>query len=561
MSTSSVATIPAILKQYYQTTPDHTIITLQVSGETDLHLSYRDLICGSAVYAQMFAEAHISPGEVLILILNHGPDLIYAFFGAILHGAIPSIMPFLTEKLSPEQYRGSLSALFDVTLPAGVITFSNFLAEVELTARSFDELKIFLPPQQPENHFIQFNKFRGLERQASDVALLQHSSGTTGLQKGVALTHEAITNQLDSYSQAIDLCAEDVVVSWLPLYHDMGLIAGFILPVLSGVQLVLMSPMDWVKAPYRMLHSVTQYQGTLTWLPNFAFNFCSQKIRTRDLEGVDLSSWRAVINCSEPTIWDSHQQFVERFQPYGLTPRALATSYAMAENVFAVTQSNLNQPLTVDHIDKDIIAAERRAIPSSVKERTIEMLSAGVPIDDTKIRVLDADNYDLAERYIGQIAVKSHCMLTGYYRRPDLTAEAFIDGWYLSGDLGYIADGELFVTGRMKDIIIVGGKNVYPQDLERLVYQVEGVYPGRAVAFGIFSAQSGTEEVVIVAETEVRNVEDRINISNQVRQKVTKGSAIALRIVELVERGWLIKTSSGKPARNANREKYLTLHR
>ena len=561
MSISSVATIPAILKQHYQTIPDHTIITLQVSGETDLHLSYRDLICGSAVYAQMFAEADISPGEVLILVLNHGPDLIYAFFGAILHGAIPSIMPFLTEKLSPEQYRASLSALFDVTLPAGVITFSNFLAEVEQAARSLDELKIFLPPQQRENHFIQFNKFRGLDRQTSDVALLQHSSGTTGLQKGVALTHEAVTNQLESYSQAIDLSVEDVVVSWLPLYHDMGLIAGLILPILSGVQLVLMSPMDWVKAPYRMLHSVTQYQGTLTWLPNFAFNFCSQKIRTRNLEGVDLSSWRAVINCSEPTIWDSHQQFVERFQPYGLTPRALATSYAMAENVFAVTQSNLNQPLTVDHIDKDIFAAERRAVPCSVEERTIEMLSAGVPIDNTKIRVLDADNYDLAERHIGQIAIKSHCMLIGYYHRPDLTAEAFIDGWYLSGDLGYIADGELFVTGRMKDIIIVGGKNVYPQDLERLVYQVEGVYPGRAVAFGIFSAQTGTEEVVIVAETVVRNVEDRINISNQVRQKVTKGSAIALRIVELVERGWLIKTSSGKPARNANREKYLTLHR
>ncbi len=561
MSNSSVATIPAILKQHYQTTPDHTIITLQVSGVADLQLSYRDLIRGSAVYAQMFAEANISPGEVLILILNHGPDLIYAFFGAILHGAIPSIMPFLTEKLSPEQYRASLSALFNVTNPAGVITFPNFFAEVEQAARGSAELKIFLPPHQYKNQHIQFGEFKGLERRETDIALLQHSSGTTGLQKGVALSHDAVTNQLDSYSRAIDLRAEDVVVSWLPLYHDMGLIAGFILPVLTGVRLILMSPLDWVKAPYRMLHSVTQYQGTLTWLPNFAYNFCSQKIRTRDLEGVDLSSWRAVINCSEPTIWNSHQQFIERFQPYGLKQRALATSYAMAENVFAVTQSILDQSVTVDYIDKDIFTAERRAVPSSVEERTIKMLSAGVPIDNTKIRVLDAENHDLAERHIGQIAIKSQCMLTGYYHRPDLSAEAFIDGWYLTGDLGYIAGGELFVTGRMKDIIIVGGKNVYPQDFERLAYQVEGVYPGRAVAFGIFSEQTGTEEVVIVAETEVQDFEERIIIANQVRQKVTKGSAIALRFVELVERGWLIKTSSGKPARSANRKKYLTLFR
>ena len=556
-----MATLPAILKQHYQTTPDHTIITLQVSGEADLQFSYRDLIHGSAVYAQMFAEAKISPGEVLILILNHGPDLVYAFFGAILHGAIPAIMPFLTEKLSPEQYRASLRALFNVTNPVGVITFPEFFAEVEQAAHNLAELKILLPPHQSQIHKIEFNEFKGINRLETAIALLQHSSGTTGLQKGVALSHEAVTNQINSYSRAIDLRADDVVVSWLPLYHDMGLIAGFILPVLSGVPLVLMSPLDWVKAPYRMLHSVTQYRGTLTWLPNFAFNFCSQKIRTRDIEGVDLSSWRAVINCSEPTLWDSHKQFIERFQPYGLDPRALATSYAMAENVFAVTQSNLNQSNTVDHIDKDILAAESRAVPSSVEDCTIGMLSAGFPIDNTKIRVLDADHHDLTERYIGQIAIKSDCMLSGYYRRPDLTAESFTNGWYLTGDLGYITDGELFVTGRMKDIIIIGGKNVYPQDLESLAYQVEGVYPGRAAAFGIFNEQTGTEEVVIIAETDTQDAKERIIIADQVRQQVTKGSAIALRFVELVERGWLIKTSSGKPARNANREKYLTLYR
>lgn len=561
MPNSSVSTLPEILIQHYQTTPNHPIITLQISGEDDQKLTYRDLIHGSVVYAQLFAEAEIHPGEVLILILNHGPELVWAFFGALLHGAIPSIMPFLTEKLSPEQYRASLSALFDVTNPAGVMTFSDFMPELAQAAQNLPKTKILLPPNQSQNLYIDFSACKGLERLEKDIVLLQHSSGTTGLQKGVALSHEAIINQIDSYSRAIDLRADDVVVSWLPLYHDMGLIAGFILPILSGVQLVLMSPLDWVKAPYRMLHSVTRYRGTLTWLPNFAFNFCSQKIRTRDLEGVDLSSWRAVINCSEPTIWDSHQQFIERFQPYGLDPHAVATSYAMAENVFAVTQSNINLPITVDYIDKDIIASENRAVPSSGDECTVEMLSAGIPIDNTQIRIIDVDNLDLAERHIGQIAIKSDCMLTGYYRRPDLTATSFLEGWYLTGDLGYIANGELFVTGRMKDIIIVGGKNVYPQDIERLAYQVEDVYPGRAVAFGIFNEHTGTEDVVIVAESEAQDDDERRIIANHIRQNVTKGSAIALRFVELVERGWLIKTSSGKPARNANREKYLTLFR
>ena len=171
----------------------------------------------------------------------------------------------------------------------------------------------------------------------------QHSSGTTGLQKGVALSHQSVLNQVESYSHVLGFTSQDVVVSWLPLYHDMGLIAGFVMPILAGAQLVLMSPFDWVRAPYRLIQSISQYRGTFTWLPNFAYNFCAAKVRDRDLAGVDLSCLRAVINCSEPVRWESHQRFSERFAPYGLHPEALATCYAMAENVFAVTQSTAGQ--------------------------------------------------------------------------------------------------------------------------------------------------------------------------------------------------------------------------
>ena len=163
---------------------------------------------------------------------------------------------------------------------------------------------------------IDFDSLSGFQREPGDIVLLQHSSGTTGLQKGVALSHQAVFNQLDAYSRSLSLNDEDVLVSWLPLYHDMGLIAGFLMPILSGIPLVLMSPFDWVRAPYKLMQSVTKYHGTLSWLPNFAYNFCAQKVRDRHLEGVDLSSWRAIINCSEPVRWESHWAFYERFKEF-----------------------------------------------------------------------------------------------------------------------------------------------------------------------------------------------------------------------------------------------------
>ena len=189
---------------------------------------------------------------------------------------------------------------------------------------------------------------------------------------------------------------------------------------------------------------------------------------------------------------------------------------------------------------------------------TVEIMSSGRPISNTSVRVLGEKGQDLPERIIGELALQSDCMLTGYYNRPDATKQAFLDGWYLTGDYGYISNGEVFVTGRKKDIIIVGGKNVYPQDIEILVYEVDGVYPGRAVAFGIYDERAGTEEVVLVAEADDISPEQQKNLADRIRQHVTKNSAIALRYVHIVSPKWILKTSSGKPSRLANREKYLS---
>jgi acyl-CoA synthetase (AMP-forming)/AMP-acid ligase II len=551
-------TIPEILIDSYQDVPDQIAIHLLYQDKPPKAVSYHQLFLGSVSFAQALNEANIQPGEVVILILDHGEDLVYAFFGSILHGAIPSIMPFLTEKLSPEKYRHSLQALIEITSPGAIVTDQDFVNDVELAINVSSSIKsVLIASNITRSNDVVPEHYHGSRSSPENIALLHHSSGTTGLQKGVALSHRSIINQLDNYSSAIKLRADDVIVSWLPLYHDMGLIAGFVLPVLSRVPLVLLSPFDWVRAPHKLLRAISEYKGTLSWLPNFAYNFCAQKIRERDLVDIDLSSWRAVINCSEPIHWSSHKMFLERFSPYGFRKDALASSYAMAENVFAVTQGGIDSALTIDIIDGDALRSEQIATPSKKNPKAVKMISSGRCLTNTQLRILDDQGEPLPERKIGEIAINSDCMLTGYYNRPDLTQKSFNDGWYLTGDLGYLVNDELFITGRKKDLIIVGGKNIYPQDVERLAGEVDGVHPGRVVAFGIFNQRTGTEDVVVIAESNLPRLEDRYNIADEIRSVVTKNSDIALRNVNVVERGWLLKTSSGKIARLANKYKYM----
>lgn len=550
-------TLAGSLRAHFQTHPERTAIYLQHAGQADLPISWARLLAGAGGYADLYARRNLQPGEVVVLILEHGEALIDAFYGAILGGQIPAIMPFLTEKLSPERYRADLASLLAVTQPAAIVTSPEFEAEIRLAVAEGSSVRaILLTSEMPTPRVPDFDQLPGLTCSADSIALLQHSSGTTGLQKGVALSHLAVLNQIEAYRAAIRLTDEDVIVSWLPLYHDMGLIAGFLMPILCGLPLVLLSPFDWVRAPQRLFQAVSEYRGTLTWLPNFAYHFCAQKIRERHLEGVDLSSWRAVINCSEPVRRESHELFFEKFKAYGLKASALQTCYAMAENVFGVTQSRLETGPASEQVDQEAFYREHRLAPAEAGRPALWMLSSGQPLANTTLRIVDAKGHSLPERQIGEVALRSNSMLTGYYQRPELSEKALRAGWYLTGDLGYLSNGELFVTGRKKDLIIVGGKNIYPQDLEMLVNQVPGVHRGRTVAFGVFDESQGTEAVVVVAEVEVP-LEAYEALAAEIRQVVAKNSAVVLRNIHLVGPKWLLKTSSGKIARSANREKYL----
>ncbi len=314
-------TFSDLLKAHYESSPDKVCVTILQGSQPDRPVTYHELVHGAAGYVKTLSKNSIQSGDVVLLILQHGIDLLYAYFGAILHGAIPSIMPFLTEKLLPERYRADLAALVSVTQPTSIITYRDFETEVRSALKpGQDSVKTVIVSDQVDGPCLpDFPSFGGLRRKPEDIVLLQHSSGTTGLQKGVALSHQAVINQLTDYGKAIRLNDSDVFVSWLPLYHDMGLIACWLMPILLGYPLVIMSPFEWIRAPYRLLHAVSRYKGTLSWLPNFAYNFCAQKIRLRDLEGVDLSSWRSISNCSEPMRWEAHRAVLRTISRIGFT--------------------------------------------------------------------------------------------------------------------------------------------------------------------------------------------------------------------------------------------------
>ena len=534
--------------------PDDALAILFL--ETDrppIHVTRREFRASSLRCAAALHASGVGPRDLVIIAHTQGLESIYAFWGALLLGAIPSMFPTLTEKLDPGHYMRSMAELTRLSEARAVLTTDAFAPALAALAAcpvygssgwlgraGEDTPPVLASPPAPDA-----------------IAFLQHSSGTTGLQKGVALSHRAVLNQLASYADALALREDDVIASWLPLYHDMGLIAAFIQPLVQGIPLVLMSPFDWVAHPALLLRAIHDARASLCWLPNFAYNHMARRIRQRDSEGLDLSCMRAFINCSEPVRESSHALFCERFAANGVTRAQLGVSYAMAENTFAVTQTPPGQPARVEHIDLERLQRDGVALPVPADApHAAAQVSCGPVIAGSALKAVGADGAALPERRVGELFVRSDCMLTGYYRRPDL--QPFdTDGWYDTGDQGYIADGEVFVIGRTKDLIITAGKNVYPQDIEAAACEIDGVHAGRAVAFGVPDEREGTEVIVLVAEVDTDDPAARAEISTALRAHCVRVTEVALRYVSLVERGWLIKTSSGKTARAANRARWL----
>ncbi len=542
----------------------------------------------TAAIAASLHELGLRPRDLVVIAHTQNLESIFAFWGALRLGAVPSMFPTLTEKLDPQVYMRGLAELTRLSGVAAVMTTDDFAPTLQphLPCPVFGSA--VLKRADPQMGQVSEDIWGVLSSDSvpnsaepapstGKIALLQHSSGTTGLQKGVALTHAAVLNQLAAYSDAISLRENDVVASWLPLYHDMGLIAGFLLPLVQGIPLVLMSPFDWVQHPALLLRAIHDHRATLCWLPNFAYNHCARRIRQRDSDGLSAASMRLFVNCSEPVRADSHALFLKRFAANGVRPEMLGVSYAMAENTFAVTQTPPGRAARLDYVELGALASgyakvigvdeggadeERcdalqkvRRTGATGEAATLPRVSCGPPIPGTELRVLDDDGRPLPDRFVGQIAIRSDCLLTGYYRRDDL--HPFTPGgWFLTGDRGYVANGELFVVGRAKDLIINAGKNIYPGDIEAIVNEVAGVHAGRAVVFGVPDEREGTELVAVVAETRATDAAERQAITRAIRAAVAQQAAVTVSYVHLVGPRWLLKTSSGKLARAANRDKW-----
>jgi acyl-CoA synthetase (AMP-forming)/AMP-acid ligase II len=473
-------------------------------------------------------------------------------------GAIPAILAFPNPLLHPDKFRQGIEGMSRrsgldwilterelqpvlepfVTGSGSTIRGLHFPLEWQPYLGDQRRLQEYSPPLLP-----------------TDPLLLQHSSGTTGLQKPVLLSHNAVLEHVKRYAEAISLTNSDKIVSWLPLYHDMGLIAAFHLPLIFGIPSIQIDPFQWVMAPSLLLEAITQERATVTWLPNFALNMMAFKVRDEDLNEVDLSSLRLIVNCSEPVRYESHENFIKRFQVYGLRPTALSACYAMAETTFAVTQTPIGLAPTAVAVDR-VSLARGKVEPVTEGAPSRICVSSGKPIEGCEVRIVDENRFDVAPGSVGEIAITSATMFSGYRNYPEKTADVLCDGWYYSGDYGFQVDGELFVIGRKKDIIIVGGNNIYPEDVEDAVGAVPGVIPGRVAAIAEENSELGTEHVAVIAETAVTSEHDRKALRLEI-VKAGMGSGITIAHVYLVPPRWLIKSSAGKPSRAGSREKLL----
>ncbi len=388
-----------------------------------------------------------------------------------------------------------------------------------------------------------------------DIAFLQHSSGTTALKKGVQLSYGAVAVQIASYAAVLQLDAADRIATWLPLYHDMGLIACLVLPLTLGLTIVSMDAFEWVSRPEMLLDAIEAHRCTHVWLPNFAFHHLCRTAASESR--CDLSRVKAFIDCSEPCKPETFDLFAETFAHAGVRREQLQTCYAMAEAVFAVTQTRLHSVPTVLTVDRSALVDQGLAAPPHDGASVVRLLSVGEPIPGMEVQIVDPAGDPLPPGRVGEVAIRGRSLFSGYFRNETATRESFFGEWYRTGDTGLISNGELYILGRLKELIIIYGKNLYCHDIEFICNQVDGVKRGRCVAVGNYDETIGSEELVIIAETEERDRDKWRDIHRNLKNALVTTINISPCDIRIVEPGWLVKSTAGKIARGENLRKYL----
>ena len=547
-------TIVDAFRWHLERHPEREHIRLLDGDETLETMSYGGLWKAANAVAQGLVASGIGRGDTVALMLPTGSAFFQTFLGAMLVGAVPvPLYPPLRWSEIEEHVRGRAAILANcvakmlVTVPEAMF-FGRVARQIlpELRAVvSVDDLRIA------------GEKARVTPVYGSDTAMLQYTSGSTGDPKGVILSHDNLLANIRIMGAAAKVTSQDRFVSWLPLYHDMGLIGAWLATMYFAVPLVLMSPTSFLANPARWLRAIHRYGGTISAGPNFAYEIAASKIRDEDVEGLDLHAWRIAFNGAEPVRAATLGRFATRFARYGFDRRALTPVYGLAESAVGLAFPPLGRGPLIERIDALALARNGNAVLVTDATRSvIETVSCGSPLAGYDLRVVDDGGREAPERREGRIEFRGPSATVGYYRNAEATATLFHDGWLDTGDVGYIATGELFLTSRAKDLIKRGGHNIHPYDLEAAVGDIAGIRKGCVAVFGTPDRTSGTDRVIVVAETNHTETAARAAL----RDRIMALSAIHLGgpadEVRLVRARTVLKTSSGKIRRAACRALY-----
>jgi len=556
----------------------HLLITEDTGGmERNATLTFGELYAAGERFAAELGRRGVPAGGRVALMLPTSRAFFVSYAGILLSGAIPVPIypPFRADRI--EEYAARQSAILNNAEVCLLLTFRRAEAVAKLLRPRVRSLREVADAEKlmeaadraapPSPGALPLHLTGNRARKGTDIALLQYTSGSTGDPKGVVLTHANLLANIRAVGEAVQLGPGDVGVSWLPLYHDMGLIGAWLTLLHYGIPLAVMSPLAFLTRPERWLQAFTKHRGTISAAPNFAYELCVRKIADKDIEGVDLSSWRAALNGAEPVNPETLERFANRFRSYGFRREAQLPVYGLAEATLAVTVPPLGRGPLIDRVERETFAAEGRAVPAAPEDETaIAFVSSGGPIPRHEVQIVENGGREVPDRTEGFLWFRGPSATSGYYRNLKAT-EALLPlgppstpgeyAWVNSGDRAYRADGEIYVTGRVKDIIIKGGRNLYPHEVEELAARAEGIRKGCIVAFGLKDSGSGTEKLVVVAETRERDARRHGRIRSSITDLVTQGLGLPPDRVELIPPGSIPKTSSGKLRREETKQLYL----
>ncbi|NLE46350.1 MAG: AMP-binding protein [Chloroflexi bacterium] len=550
-------TLTDAIKACATTQPEGVIATFLTGDRTTLSLTYEQLHTQAQQLATRLAVAGIGPEDVVVLAGEHNPSLIALLLAAMYTGATPIVAPYPSVFKQASSYYQRVLTIVETCQAHAIVAlsdtldhFAQHLGDSRCIVLEYATLAGMPTPDSPPKRPLSIST-------PSSPAYVQLTSGTTGTPKGAVVSQAAVLHHLRNLVAVLRLSKSDVLVGWTPFYHDLGLVLNLLLPLASGVPVVTISPDYWVRQPRTLLQAIHDYRGTVCAMPNFGFSHMTRNVRLRDGDELDLGCIRYLLAGTEVVQKNTLDAFTTRFKPFGVTPEMLRVGYGMAESVLTASLTPDSVPLRVDHIRRQELLTQGRAIPTNDSD-ALSVVSCGISLPQTTITVIDEQGSPLPERQIGEIAIESPAMFERYLYRPDLTQQALQHGRLLTGDLGYLADNELYVVDRKKDLIISAGRNIYPEALEQPALDVLGDIGGRAVAFGIRSPDLGTELPVLVCELRRRLPEtERDQLASEILRRVHRHTSVALADVRFVRRGWVEITTSGKVARAATRDRYL----